>query len=128
MDDEPEFLEAGTALIERLGYRVVPTDNGFDAMRHLSDNPHSFDLVIIDMIMPGMGGRELYGHIRRLSPDTRILLSTGFSNASGISDILVDDQSDMICKPYTAEELSQKISKMMLDPGKTSMPSFAEEA
>jgi CheY-like chemotaxis protein len=75
------------------------------------------------MIMPGMGGRELYGHIRSLFPDTPILLSTGFSDAAGTSEILSHRRSDIICKPYTAEALSQKISKMMLDPENQSIPS-----
>ena len=126
VDDEPELLQAGTALIENLGYCVTATDNGPDALSHLSQNPDSFDLVILDMIMPGMGGRELYGHIRRLFPKIPILLSTGFSDAAGTTEMLSHRCSDMICKPYTAEALSQKINKMMLDPENLSTPSPAK--
>jgi PAS domain S-box-containing protein len=126
VDDEPELLQAGAALIENLGYCVTATDNGPDALAHLSQNPDSFDLVILDMIMPGMGGRELYGHIRRLFPEIPILLSTGFSDAAGTTEMLSHRCSDMICKPYTAEALSQKISKMMLDPENLSTPSPAK--
>ncbi len=126
VDDEPELLRAGTELIESLGYRVTGVDNGFDALRHLSESPNSFDLAIIDMIMPGMGGRELYGHIRRVSPDTRILLSTGFSGAPGTTDELSRNHRDIICKPYTAEALSQTISRMMLDSEHQSSPPCAK--
>ena len=123
VDDELDLLPAGAALLEGLGYCVIATDSGPDALEDLSRNHHSFDLVILDVIMPGMGGRELYGHIRRLSPDTLILLSTGFSDAAGTTEMLSHSRSDIIHKPYTAEALSQKISKMMLDPKKKSTPS-----
>ena len=124
VDDELELLQAGTALMEGLGYSVTAIDNGSDALEHLSKNPNSFDLIILDMIMPGMGGRELYGHIRRLFSDTPILLSTGFSDAAGTTEILSHRRSDIICKPYTAESLSKKISKMMtLNSGNQSIPS-----
>ena len=115
VDDEHELLRAETALLEGLGYCVTATDNGSDALAHLSQKTNLFDLVILDMIMPGMGGRELYGHIRRLFPNTPILLSTGFSDAAGTTEMLSHSRSEMICKPYTAEALSQKICQMMLD-------------
>ncbi|MCB2145965.1 MAG: PAS domain S-box protein [Deltaproteobacteria bacterium] len=126
VDDELELLQAGVALLEGLGYSVTAIDNGSEALDHLSSNPNSFDLVILDMIMPGMGGRELYGHIRRLFSDTPILLSTGFSDAAGTTEILSHRRSDIICKPYTAEALSQKISKMMLAPGNQSVSSTSK--
>jgi PAS domain S-box-containing protein len=113
VDDEPELLVSVSALLEHLGYQVVALDNGIDALRHLSENPHAFDLIILDMIMPGMGGRELYGHIRRLAPDMRVLLSSGFSGDTGISDVLFHDRSDLIRKPYTVEALSQKIRDIL---------------
>ncbi|WP_319405884.1 response regulator [uncultured Desulfosarcina sp.] len=100
-------------------------DNDSDALAPLSNNPNLFDLVIIDRVMPGMGG-ELNGHICRLFSDTPILLSTDFSDAAGTTEILSHRRSNIICKPYTAEALSQKISKMMLDPGNQLMPSTAK--
>jgi PAS domain S-box-containing protein len=117
VDDEPEVLKAGAELMENLGYRVTGADNGFDAIRHLSEAPDSFDLAVVDMIMPGMGGRELYGHIRRISPNTRILFSTGFSDDSCCPEMAPHLPGDIIRKPYTVEALSQKISLMMLDSG-----------
>lgn len=126
VDDEGELLQAGTALLEGLGYRVTATDNGSDALERLSQNPNCFDLVILDMIMPGMGGRELYGHIRRLFPNMPVLLSTGFSDAAGTTEMLSHSHSEIICKPYTAETLSQKISRMMLDSENQSTPSAAK--
>jgi two-component system, cell cycle sensor histidine kinase and response regulator CckA len=125
VDDEPELLRVETELMERIGYRVTCTQSSFEALQYLTENPGSFDLVIIDMIMPGMGGRELYGHIRRLSPEMRILFSTGFGDASGTADLLRHDQSDIICKPYTAEALSQKIISMLGGNEITAMPSCA---
>jgi CheY-like chemotaxis protein len=125
VDDEPELIEAESALMQRIGYQVTATDSGLGALRHLSGNPNSFDLVMIDMIMPGMGGRELYGHIRRISPEMRILISTGFGDASEATDLLSHDQTGMICKPYTAEALSEKIINMLGGPENQSRSSCA---
>jgi CheY-like chemotaxis protein len=116
VDDEPELIEAESTLMQRIGYQVTATDSGLGALRHLSENPYSFDLVMIDMVMPGMGGRELYGHIRRILPEMRILISTGFGDASEAADLLSHKQTGMICKPYTAEALSEKIINMLGGP------------
>ena len=126
VDDDAAFLEAGIALVERLGYQVVGVDNGFDAIRHLSEAARQFDLAIIDIIMPGMDGRELCGHIRRLAPRTPILLSTGYSHSVDFADVLVAGQSDIIAKPYTAEALSQKIGRLIRPPVERSSPARAE--
>jgi PAS domain S-box-containing protein len=125
VDDEPELLKVEAELMEHIGYQVTCTQSSFEALHYLSENPDSFDLVIIDMVMPGMGGRELYGHIRRLSPEMRILFSTGFGDVSETADLLTHDHSDMICKPYTAEALSQKIINMLGGPEIDPMPSCA---
>jgi len=126
VDDEPELQASVTELLEHLGYQVVTVESGIDALRHLSENPQAFDLIIMDMIMPGMGGRELYGHIRRLAPDMRVLLSTGFTGDTGIPDVLIHDRSDLIRKPYTVEALSQKIRAMLTEPGDPPAPSCSE--
>jgi CheY-like chemotaxis protein len=125
VDDEPELLKVEAELMEHIGYQVTCTQSSFEALHYLSENPDSFDLVIIDMVMPGMGGRELYGHIRRLSPEMRILFSTGFGDVSETADLLTHDHSDMIYKPYTAEALSQKIINMLGGPEIDPMPSCA---
>ena len=126
VDDEPDLQASVTALLEHLGYQVVAVDSGIDALRHLSENPQAFDLIILDMIMPGMGGRELYGHIRRLAPDMRVLLSTGFSGDIGISDVLLHDRSELIRKPYTVEALSQRVRAMLTAPKNPPAPSCSE--
>ncbi|BBO70696.1 hypothetical protein DSCA_46260 [Desulfosarcina alkanivorans] len=113
IDDEPDLLEAEAELMERIGYQVVCKRSGFGALKILTENTDLFDLVIMDMVMPAMGGRELYGYIRRITPEMRILLSTGFSDAPGTADLLSHDQTEMIRKPYTVEALSEKIIDML---------------
>ena len=126
VDDEPELQAAVTGLLEHLGYQVVAVDSGIDALRHLSDNLQAFDLIILDLIMPGMGGRELYAHIRRLAPNMRVLIATGFGGDAGISDVLIHDRCDLIRKPFTAEALSQKIRAMLTEFAHPPAPSCSE--
>ena len=73
------------------------------------------DLVILDMIMPGMSGGETYDRLKEISPDIRVLLSSGYSIDGQAAEILKRGCSGFIQKPFNIEQLSQKIREILAE-------------
>ncbi|WP_284417950.1 MULTISPECIES: ATP-binding protein [unclassified Bradyrhizobium] len=120
VEDHPEIGEFSTQLLEDLGYRTVLARSGFDALRIIDDNPGGFDLVLSDVVMPGMDGVTLGQEIRRRLPTIPIVLNSGYS------DVLADGDRhgfSLIHKPYSVDELSRVLRQVMAARGAGSAPS-----
>jgi nitrogen-specific signal transduction histidine kinase/CheY-like chemotaxis protein len=115
VDDEVMILEVGTELLKGLGYQVVTAGSGHEAARMFEADGDSIDLVILDMIMPGISGSETFDRIRQVRPDAKIILSSGYSLDGHAADILNRGCSGFIQKPFDLVTLSRKIREV-LDP------------
>jgi two-component system cell cycle sensor histidine kinase/response regulator CckA len=115
VDDEEMILEVGAAILEKLGYAVVLAKNGKEAVDLIRDDPNRFDLVILDMIMPEMGGSDALPIINSIKPDAKVLLSSGYSLHSTTQETLKEGCSGFIQKPFSIEELSVKIRELLAD-------------
>jgi hypothetical protein len=69
IDDEEMILDVGVRMLEKLGYSVYSADNGKDGVKIYEDNRNDIDLIILDMVMPGMSGGEVYDSIKQMNPD-----------------------------------------------------------
>ena len=115
VDDEALILNVGTSLLEKLGYRVIPAGNGEDAVNILSAMKEKVDLVILDLIMPGLDGGKTFDRIRTIDPTLRVLLSSGYALDGQAEAVLKKGCNGFIQKPFTLQELSNKI-RSVLDP------------
>ncbi|MGD8367751.1 MAG: PAS domain S-box protein, partial [Desulfobacterales bacterium] len=113
VDDERMILEVGQAMLEKLGYRVLIADSGRAAIDLYEKHREAVDLVILDMIMPGMGGGETFDRMRALGGDAPILLSSGYSITGQAKDILERGCSGFIQKPFSIKALSQKVREVL---------------
>ncbi len=113
IDDEIPVLEAGNKMLGQLGFRVLEAGNGTDAIAVYTDNQQAIDLVILDMIMPEMGGGEIYDHIKKINPDVKVLLTSGYSLEGKASEILKRGCNGFIQKPFNLQELSGKIKEIL---------------
>ena len=113
VDDEKLVLDAGSKILDRLGYTVLEANGGAEAVDVYKDNQEKIDMVILDMIMPGMGGGEVYDRMRSLNPDVRVLLSSGYSIDGQATEILKRGCEDFIQKPFSVKKLSEKISRFL---------------
>ncbi|CCE01462.1 putative sensor histidine kinase with multiple PAS and a response regulator receiver domain (modular protein) [Bradyrhizobium sp. STM 3809] len=119
VEDNPEIGEFSTQLLEDLGYRTVLARSGLDALRLIEDNPDGFDLVLSDVVMPGMDGVTLCQEIRRRLPSIPIVLNSGYS------DVLADGDRhgfSLIHKPYSVDELSRVLRQVMAARGADPSP------
>ena len=109
VDDELTVLEVTAAMLERLGYTVVMAASGHEALTIFRQNPARFRLVILDMIMPQMGGGEVFDRLKHIRPDVKVLLASGYSMQGQAREIMNRGCTGFIQKPFTMEDLSLKL-------------------
>ncbi len=114
IDDEKMILDVGRELLEELGYTVLSALSGREALDIFQKNSDKIDLVIMDMIMPGMGGGETFDRLRAINPNIKVLLSSGYSVNGQASKILHRGCDGFIQKPFNLNQLSEKIGKIMV--------------
>lgn len=113
VDDEETIVEIVEAMLERLGYSVVTTGNSFQALELFRTDPEGFDLVITDMTMPNMTGKDLAEKMIAIRRDIPIILCTGFS------ELITEEQAksigirELIMKPITKNELGETIRRVL---------------
>lgn len=113
VDDEDMILDVGTDIIERLGYTVLCAKSGKEAIGIYEENPGRIDMVILDMIMPEIGGGETYDRLKEISPDIKVLLSSGYSINGQATEILDRGCNGFLQKPFNARDLSKKLRKIL---------------
>jgi len=112
IDDEKMILDVGRELLEELGYTVLSALSGREALDIFQKNSDKIDLVIMDMIMPGMGGGETFDRLRAINPNIKVLLSSGYSVNGQASKILHRGCDGFIQKPFNLNRLAEKIGKI----------------
>jgi PAS domain S-box-containing protein len=113
VDDEEVILEVGQALLEAMGYRIMLARNGKEAIEVYRKNQDEIDIVVLDMVMPTIGGGEAYDRIKEINPDIKVLLSSGFSIDGEATEILQRGCNGFIQKPFRMNELSEKIREIL---------------
>ena len=113
VDDEETILDVGKELLKTLGYKVLIAEGGKEAIEIYDANKGTIDLVILDMIMPDMGGGETYDRLKEINPEIKVLLSSGYSIDGQATEILKRGCSGFIQKPFTMKELSQSIREVL---------------
>jgi PAS domain S-box-containing protein len=113
VDDEALIIDVARAMLERLGYRVVVCMEGREAVKTITDRGGEIDLVILDMIIPGMDGGAIFDSIRRIRPDLPVILSSGYAVNGQADKIMRRGCNGFIQKPYNISELSQKIRTVL---------------
>ncbi len=113
-DDEANITEVIGAMIEELGYQLLTAGSGEEAVDVYLANSGRIDLVIMDMIMPGLSGGAAIDAIRTENPEARIILSSGYSLDGEAQEILSRGGNiSFIQKPFELTDLSQKIREAL---------------
>ncbi len=114
VDDQELILEVGQTLLEKLGYTVIVAKGGEQAVEYIKKNGKEVDLVLLDMIMPGMDGGMTFDQLRELYPSLPVILSSGYSIEGQATQIIKRGCNGFLQKPFNLSELSQKI-RLILD-------------
>ncbi len=113
VDDEDMIIDVGKDVLKTLGYKVLPARGGKEAIEIYEKSKDKIDMVILDMIMPEMGGREVYDHLKEINPDIKVLLSSGYSANVPVMEILERGCNGFIQKPFNMKQLSQKLRDVL---------------
>jgi len=117
VDDQDAIWDFMIEALQTLGYTVILAENGLDAVEIYKENPKKIDLVILDMIMPKLGGHSTFYQIRALDPNAKILLSSGYVSEQEVDDILKQGAKGFIPKPHRINVIAEEIRRV-LDEGR----------
>ncbi len=113
VDDEEMVIDVARAMLKKLGYRVIVCRSGPEAIDTVAEKGQAIDLVILDLIMPGMEGGKVFDRIRSLRPQLPVILSSGYSIDGQAASIMGRGCNVFMQKPYNLYELSQKIRTIL---------------
>ncbi len=107
VDDEPHFRDSLRQLLEAQGYQVAVAGGGAEAIEVLDSTP--FDIVLLDLVMPGVNGRNVLEHIATKGLDTAVIVISGTTSVQEATSALVKGAEDYVGKPYDFDELSRRV-------------------
>ncbi len=114
VEDEPMLRELAATMLGELGYRVLEADNGQHALRVIQENLATpIDVLVTDVVMPEMGGKELADKLRTISPQTKVLFSSGYTEDAIVQGGVLDPGISFMQKPYTFTTLAQKVREAL---------------
>lgn len=113
VDDEEMVLTVAGEMLDYLGCSTRTCRNGREGVRMVQKSPKDFDLVILDMMMPKMGGKDALLRIKKINPSMRVLLASGYSMEKNVFEYASDPSVQFIQKPFRLKELSEKMKKIL---------------
>lgn len=113
VDDDDDIRETATELLEDRGFVVLQACNGEDALAVYQEKAELIDIVVLDMIMPKMGGNEAFDKLMEIDPQIKVLLSTGYSLEGQAADIVNKGCAGYIQKPFNIADLTRKIMEIV---------------
>jgi len=114
VDDDTMLLEANSDVIASLGFQVLTATDGQEAVRLYQSRAGNIDLVILDLVMPKMGGKEAAGKIRKIDPGARIIYATGYDMEESFG-FAPSPELTILKKPFSIQELSEAIQNSISD-------------
>jgi two-component system, cell cycle sensor histidine kinase and response regulator CckA len=122
VDDEEHVRSVGKAMLERQGFTVITAVDGRDALELFRRSPEGFSFVILDLTMPHMDGEEAFREMRRIRPDVKVILSSGYNEQEVTRKFIGKGLAGFIQKPYKMQELMDRLTVVLNDHGKTGVP------
>ncbi|GEM_PF-1187727 len=112
VDDEEDIRLTAALMLQQEGFTVVTCKNGREAVELFTKDPKQFDLVLLDMIMPEMRGNDVFTEIRKIDPQMRVLLATGYSVSEEAHSLMEQGLNGILQKPFTKKELLVALQKV----------------
>jgi PAS domain S-box-containing protein len=113
VDDEETLRNLGEAVLTRYGYRVQTAANGERALEIYREQPEKINLVLLDLIMPGIGGLRCLEQLLTINPDVKVVITTGYSSDGPTTAVLESGARKLITKPYASAELLQVVRDVL---------------
>ncbi|HYJ33501.1 MAG TPA: response regulator [Candidatus Binatia bacterium] len=112
VDDEEMVRTVAAELLRHLGYDVEMASSGEEAVAHIQQGARP-DCVLLDVVMPGMGGAEALRRIRAIAPEIRVVISSGFTDTVSSTSLTDEGAAGIITKPYRMEALGKRLKELL---------------
>jgi PAS domain S-box-containing protein len=116
VEDEPAMLEMTAMMLKKMGHTVFTASEPSDAIRHIEENPKEIRLLITDMVMPVMNGKDLADELLSREPDLKCLFMSGYAADMLLHHAKFDAENHFIQKPFTINDLMPKVRAMLDSP------------
>jgi PAS domain S-box-containing protein len=113
VDDEKNLRETSREILTSCGYDVILAENGVHGVEVFSKKYRDIDMVLLDMVMPNMSGKDAYIEMKKIYPNVKVLLTSGFKQDERVKKVLELGVNGFIQKPYSIFDLSRKISEII---------------
>ncbi len=113
VEDEEVIRTMATKMLEGLGYEVVTAADGQEGVEYYEKHQGEIDLVIIDMVMPRMNGRDCFRRLKAMNPAVRAILSTGYGRNGAVQELLGEGIIGYVQKPYVVGQLAEAVAKAL---------------
>jgi len=113
VEDEPQVRQLTDRLLRGLGYRVLSAENGAAALALYEKSGEPVDLLVTDVVMPGIGGSELASELRRRRPELRVLYISGYAKDSDAIERALSAGDSFLPKPFTLAEMAGKVRQVL---------------
>jgi two-component system, cell cycle sensor histidine kinase and response regulator CckA len=113
VDDEPEIRKLVAAMVTQFGHTALTADSGEHALTLFRHHSHPIELLITDVIAPGMSGPMLADRLTALQPDLKVLYISGYDNTHVVQKYVVEKGHALLPKPFTVEELKEKMESLI---------------
>jgi len=111
VDDEPSVRNFVQTSMEHLGYTVSTCSHGAEGVEYYRSGHEEIDLVILDLIMPKMSGQDAFREMKKIDPDVRVLVSSGFSHSQESTQMLDEGARALLSKPFKIAELAEAVAQ-----------------
>jgi len=115
VDDEETVRETAIMMLEDMGFAAIGAENGVEALEIYRKRRHQIDAVLMDLTMPKMGGEDCFRELRRINPDVRVVLSSGYNEQDAIQHFTGKHLAGFIQKPVSPERLKKAMHEAMGD-------------
>ncbi len=121
-EDEPMVRNLVGTLLQNQGYHVICASNGPEALRLSDEHSGVIDLLLTDMVMPGMSGPELAREITARRPSLKVLYMSGYTEYAVVDQGVLEKVQSFIWKPFTNAALAQKVREVLDGPAPAPQP------
>ena len=116
VEDEEIVRNLGVRILAEFGYRVMHAGNGDEAIELAGGHGERIDLLLTDVVMPGMSGRELANRLTRTRPETKVLFTSGYTDDAIVHHGVLDEGVSFLGKPYSPSALARKVREVLDSP------------
>ena len=111
IDDEEAVRVFTAGALRHLGYTVSTCGDAEEAIQHYAQHRHQIDLVIVDLVMPRLSGLDVLRGLRRVNPDVKVLVSSGYGRHAAVQQMLSEGAVAFLSKPFGLDELSRAVAE-----------------